>query len=48
LDIPEELMIKRITSRAPISDEDLKRRLKRANEERELAKKLCNYIIITD
>jgi len=41
-------MIKRITSRAPISDEDLKWRLNRSNEERELAKKLCNYIIITD
>lgn len=48
LDIPDEIMIQRITSRAPISPEDLKRRLERAHEEREKAKKLCNKIVFTD
>jgi dephospho-CoA kinase len=48
LDIPDEIMIQRITSRAPISPEDLKRRLERAQEEREKAKKLCNHIVMTD
>lgn len=48
LDIPDEIMTQRITSRAPISAEDLKRRLERAHEEREKAKKLCNKIVFTD
>lgn len=48
LDIPDQLMIERITSRAPISPEDLKRRLQRAHEEREKAKQLCNHIVTTD
>jgi guanylate kinase len=41
-------MVDRITSRAPISPEDLKRRIQRAHEEREEAKKLCNHIVLTD
>ena len=48
LDISDQIMIDRITSRAPISPEDLKRRIQRAHEEREKAKKLCNHIVLTD
>ena len=46
-DISEDVMIKRITSRAPITPEDLERRLARANEERTKAKEICNYIVDT-
>lgn len=45
LDLPEEVMIRRITSRAPITDEELHRRLLTAVEERELAKQYATTII---
>jgi guanylate kinase len=45
LDLPEEVMIRRITSRAPISDEELHRRLSTAVEERRLAKQFATKII---
>lgn len=47
-DIPDELMIKRITWRSPISKEELKQRLLSAHMEREKAKSICDYIIMTD
>lgn len=47
-DIPEDIMIKRITWRSPISPEELQNRLNSAQIERELAKNLCDHIIITD
>lgn len=46
-DIPESLMISRITSRAPIGDEELAKRLESARKERLLAEKLCTYHIDT-
>lgn len=48
LDIPEDVMIKRITNRAPISEKELQNRLESAKIERELARVLCDHIIITD
>jgi dephospho-CoA kinase len=45
LDLPEEVMIGRITARAPISDEELDRRLVTAVEERILAKQYATIII---
>lgn len=45
LDLPDEIMIRRITSRAPISDQDLHRRLSTAVEERTLAKQYCTTIL---
>lgn len=47
-DIPDDIMIKRITWRSPISKEELKNRLESAKMERELARGLCEHIIITD
>ena len=45
LDLSEEVMIKRITSRAPISHDDLQRRLQTAINERNLAKRYASIII---
>jgi guanylate kinase len=49
LDIADKTMIKRIHKRwKPISDEELKKRLVSAKEERILAKKYSNYILDVD
>lgn len=45
LDLPEEVMIKRITTRAPIAEEELQRRIHTAVEERRLAKQYATTII---
>lgn len=45
LDIPDEEMIKRITLRAAISDEEIKNRLDSAVRERELAQQYCTDIV---
>jgi guanylate kinase len=47
-DIPNELMMKRITSRAPIVEKELEHRLASADHERALARKLCDYYIDTE
>ena len=45
LDINDEVMINRITKRAPLSDEELAKRLESAVMEREMAKKYCTDMI---
>lgn len=45
LDLSDESMIRRITSRAPISDEELAKRLHSATKERQLAKEYASVII---
>lgn len=45
LDISDEIMIERITKRAPLSDTELQHRLQSAIFERELAKKYCTDMI---
>lgn len=45
LDLSEESMIRRITSRAPISNEELHRRLQSAHQERLMAKQYASVIL---
>lgn len=49
LSVPEEIMKERIKKRwAPISEEELKKRISRAEEERLIAEKICDYVISLD
>lgn len=49
LSIPAKIMIERIKKRwAPITDKELERRLARAQEERMLAKNICDYVLMLD
>jgi guanylate kinase len=45
LDLSEESMVRRITSRAPISHEELHRRLQSAHQERLMAKEYASVIL---
>lgn len=45
LDIPDETMIERVTSRAALSDKEMQNRLQSAIKERQLAKEYCTDII---
>lgn len=49
LNVPENIMIERIKKRwAPISTQELNKRILRAKEERELANQICNYVLNLD
>ena len=49
LSIPAKIQIERIKKRwAPITDEELEKRLKLGEKERTLAKKICNHILNLD
>lgn len=49
LSVPKNIMIQRIQKRwAPISAEELNKRISRAEKERIIAEKLCNHIITLD
>jgi len=49
LDVSEKTMIERIHKRwAPISDEELKKRLISAKKEKEIANKICDYVLNID
>jgi hypothetical protein len=43
--VPEDVMIKRIVSRSPITDQELQERLKSAKSETKFAEKNCDWII---
>lgn len=48
LDLSEESMVHRITRRAPISDEELHRRLQSAHQERLMAKEYASVILFAE
>lgn len=49
LDVSEKTMIERIHKRwAPISDEELKKRLVSAKKEKKIANKICDYVLNID
>ncbi len=45
LDVPEEVMVNRINSRAAMDYEEVQRRVESSYKEREKAKELCDFII---